>query len=62
MKYLLPKYPERYQDDIKFKWAAQIAHGLVALHQSGFTHGDLRCENVVIDCKGDAKLIDIVCG
>jgi hypothetical protein len=62
LKYLLRKARAGYQDDILFKWAAQIAHALVALHQSGFTHGDLRCENIVIDREGNIKVIDIVRG
>jgi len=58
----LRKYPERYQEDSKFRWAAQIAHALVALHQSGLTHGDLRCKNVVLDHEGNAIVIDMVRG
>ena len=33
----------------KRKWAAQIAHGLLELHEAGLVHRDLRCENVVLD-------------
>ena len=44
------------------KWAAQITHGLLELHKIGITHGDLRCENIVLDEKLNAKIIDIVQG
>jgi len=46
----------------KMKWAAQITHGLMEIHRVGVTHGDLRAENVVLDDKLDAKIIDIVLG
>lgn len=42
----------------KLRWAAQIAHGIQALHREGLIHSDLRCENVVIDDDDDAQLID----
>ena len=60
LKHLLRKSGEKCSDNIKLKWAVQIVHALVALHECGLTHGDLRCENIVIDREGDAKLIDIV--
>jgi serine/threonine protein kinase len=47
---------------LKMKWAAQITHGLMEIHGVGVTHGDLRAENVVLDDKLDAKIIDIVQG
>ena len=48
--------------NLKMKWAAQITHGLMEVHKLGMTHGDLRCENVVLDEGLDAKIIDIVQG
>ena len=62
LKHLLRKTRERCSDDKKLKWAVQIVHALVALHKCGLTHGDLRCENIVMDREGNAKLIDIVRG
>jgi serine/threonine protein kinase len=47
---------------IKMTWAAQIAHGLMEIHRVRVTHGDLPAENVVLDDKLDAKIIDIVPG
>jgi len=48
--------------DLKMKWSAQIAHGLMEIHKHGIVHGDLRCENVVLDDYLNAKIIDIVDG
>ena len=36
------------------------AHGLMVIHKAGIIHGDLRCENVVLDEKLDARIIDVV--
>ena len=46
----------------KLKWAAQICHGLMAIHAQRMTHMDLRCQNVVLDVKYNVKIIDIVNG
>lgn len=47
---------------LKMKWAVQIAHGLMKIHEVGLTHGDLRAENIVLDDNLDCKIIDIVQG
>lgn len=47
---------------LKHKWVAQITHGLMMIHKAGITHGDLRCENVVLDENLDARIIDVVKG
>jgi serine/threonine protein kinase len=46
----------------KMKWAAQIAHGIIEIQKKGVMHGDLRCENVVIDEADNSYIIDIVDG
>ena len=46
----------------KTKWAAQITHGVMGIHQAGVVHGDLRCRNVVVDDNDDAYIIDIIDG
>jgi len=46
----------------KYRWAAQIVHGLLTIHQAGLLHGDLRCQNVVVDGCDDAQLIDLTNG
>ena len=46
--------------ELKMKWSAQITHGLMEIHKHGMVHGDLRCENVVLDDKLNAKIIDVV--
>ena len=57
------KVPNRPDDwNLKRKWIAQITHGLMTIHQFGITHGDLRCENVVLDEHLDARIIDVVQG
>jgi len=37
----------------------QIAAGLVALHEAGMIHGDLKPENVRLDAEGNAVLLDL---
>ncbi|KAG5996894.1 hypothetical protein E4U54_002470 [Claviceps lovelessii] len=41
------------------KWARQIIHGLADIHESGFVQGDFTLSNIVVDARGDAKIIDI---
>lgn len=40
-------------------WARQIVQGLADLHESGFVQGDFTLSNIVVDGRGDAKIIDI---
>jgi serine/threonine protein kinase len=47
---------------IKERWAAQIAHGLAGIHRAGVVHGDLKCENIVVDENDDILIIDIADG
>ncbi|ROT38638.1 kinase-like protein, partial [Sodiomyces alkalinus F11] len=44
---------------IRERWARQIVEGLADIHESGFVQGDFTLSNIVIDDKGDAKIIDI---
>jgi tRNA A-37 threonylcarbamoyl transferase component Bud32 len=46
----------------KYRWAAQIAHGIMEIHAAGLMHGDLKCSNVVIDHSDNAFLIDVANG
>jgi serine/threonine protein kinase len=46
----------------KRRWAAQIAHGISNIHKAGLLHGDLRCENVVVDENDDAYVADLTNG
>jgi len=46
----------------KRRWAAQIAHATMLIQSAGFMHGDLRCQNVVIDGFDNAAVIDIIDG
>jgi len=43
----------------KERWAAQIVHGIMAIHDVGVLHGDLKCGNVVIDGRANVCIIDI---
>jgi len=46
----------------KDRWAAQIAHGIMSIHEAGLMHGDLKSGNVVVDEFDNANLIDITNG
>lgn len=35
-----------------------IAHGLQAIHDAGFFHGDLKLDNVIVDDKGEPRIVD----
>jgi serine/threonine protein kinase len=59
LKSLLRASDPPVEPSIKKRWAAQIAHGISAIHGAGLIHGDLRCENVVVDENEDARIIDI---
>src|SRR5262249_23841778 len=41
------------------EFALQIALGLRALHQIGLVHGNLHPNNVIVDCRGSARLVDL---
>jgi len=43
----------------RVKWARQVVEGLSDIHESGFVQGDFTLSNIVIDSRGDAKIIDI---
>jgi serine/threonine protein kinase len=43
----------------RVKWARQVVEGLSDIHESGFVQGDFTLSNIVIDDRGDAKIIDI---
>ena len=44
--------------ELRLKWARQVISGLRDLHRMGFSHLDLKPENVLIDENGDARLTD----
>jgi serine/threonine protein kinase len=44
---------------IKERWAAQIAHGIASIHHAGVVHGDLGCQNIMVDEDNDILIIDI---
>ena len=41
------------------RWAQEIVRGLAEIHEAGFVQGDFTLSNIVIDEKGEAKIIDI---
>jgi len=41
------------------RWARQIVDGLSEIHEAGFVQGDFTLSNIVINDRGDAKIIDI---
>ena len=62
LKSLLKKSDRSIKSSRKKRWAAQIAHGILKIHQTGLLHGHLRCQNVVVDHCDNAQLIDITDG
>ncbi|SPO05953.1 uncharacterized protein DNG_08642 [Cephalotrichum gorgonifer] len=44
---------------VRARWAKQVVQGLADIHESGFVQGDFTLSNIVIDGRGDAKIIDI---
>lgn len=40
------------------QWALQIAETLVFIHQAGVIHGDLTCNNILLDKELNAKIAD----
>lgn len=62
LHFLLSRPESRLDWGRKTKWAAQITHGIMGIHQAGIIHGDLRCSNVVVDENDDAHIIDIIDG
>ncbi|EDR10496.1 uncharacterized protein LACBIDRAFT_293540 [Laccaria bicolor S238N-H82] len=40
------------------RWLAQMARGLYYLHKAGIIHRDLKPENVLVDWKGNARIMD----
>lgn len=52
----LPK--RRYPEELVKLWSAQIVCALEHVHKNGFVHRDLKAENILLDDKMHAKLID----
>lgn len=47
---------------LKLKWAKEIALGVQDIHSLDLVHGDLKCHNVVIDARDNAKILDVGSG
>uniref|UniRef100_A0A6B2LXJ2 Protein kinase domain-containing protein n=1 Tax=Arcella intermedia TaxID=1963864 RepID=A0A6B2LXJ2_9EUKA len=43
----------------KWQWALEITEGLNYLHEIGMLHRDLKCDNILLDGLGRAKLGDL---
>ena len=59
IKHLLQSSDHPISSARKQRWAAQIAHGISNIHKADLIHGDLRCENVVVDENDDAYVADL---
>lgn len=46
------------ETDLENQWMLGIAEGLQFLHAQGVLHGDVRCQNILIDRSQQAKLCD----
>ena len=52
-------YPERSFGEVYGKFIFyQLLHGVMAIHNSGFVHRDLKIENVMFDCNYNIKIAD----
>ncbi|KAH7915923.1 kinase-like domain-containing protein [Hygrophoropsis aurantiaca] len=40
------------------RWSAQIALGIDSLHQMGIIHRDLKAENILVDVRGNVRIVD----
>ncbi|MBY0313336.1 MAG: serine/threonine protein kinase [Phycisphaerales bacterium] len=49
--------PERFEDALYI--FEQVAEGLAAMHEKGFVHADMKPNNVIVDDKQQAKIIDL---
>ncbi|KAF2434365.1 hypothetical protein EJ08DRAFT_646780 [Tothia fuscella] len=50
---------EKASSEVREKWASQIKSTVSTLHELDVVWGDVKAENVVIDKKGDAVVIDL---
>jgi serine/threonine protein kinase len=49
---------EQTSPEVREKWASQIQETVSMLHKLGVVWGDVKADNVLIDNKGDAIVID----
>lgn len=54
----LVKRKEKLADEEAISIAKQVCEGLVEAHRLGVVHRDLKPQNIMIDKKGDAKIMD----
>ncbi|KLO08890.1 kinase-like protein [Schizopora paradoxa] len=54
----LLKYVLKQESVNKMNLLAQVAAGLIHLHSIGIIHGDIRCDNVLVNSEGTPQLAD----
>jgi serine/threonine protein kinase len=54
----LMQRPPSSKDDLATRWARQTCKGLAFLHQHGVIHGDIGCQNILLDSRDNAKICD----
>lgn len=52
------KYPMRKYEQSLRKWTAQLVHVIAYLHSLNIIYGDVKLENIMIDTKGNLRLLD----
>jgi len=58
LRQLLSLPPEVLPTQLALQWAQEIGHGLKGLHSKEILHGDLGCQNIMVDSSNRTKLCD----
>jgi serine/threonine protein kinase len=54
----LMQQPPSSKDVLAPRWARQTCGGLAFLHEHGVIHGDIGCQNILLDSQENAKICD----
>jgi len=59
LRAVMERQPRGLPEPLVRRVAHAVARGLAALHEAGFTHGDVKPENIRLDADGRAVLLDL---